>query len=260
MADSDSDFDDDDDEKGAPPAKKSKKQASYIQEDPESIVDLADVNAIGRITSIVSIYLKSFATKLFVFFPIPATNPLAKTGNPLIDKQKKAKDANRGFKTAGDGRLIIAEPKRGEAMSDSDDDFDVEDAGGDAAAKNSTGGTKRTIADDSDSDDETADQQPSRKRKATDLQSMASGRTGASSRYIAGGRGIHRPTGGAASVKSSTSRMSAATTKSASTAFGGAFKAKKAKGDMKSKGKLDPYAYIPLSRNSLNKRLVKFEL
>lgn len=51
LADSDSDFDDKDDEKGAPPAKKSKRPASFIQEDPESIVDLADVNAIGRITS-----------------------------------------------------------------------------------------------------------------------------------------------------------------------------------------------------------------
>lgn len=139
-------------------------------------------------------------------------------------------------------------------MSDSDDDFDVDDAGGDAAAKNLSGGNKRTIEDDSDSDAEAANQQPSRKRKATDSQSMASGRTGASSKYVAGGRGIHRPTGGAASVKSSGSRMSAATTKSASTAFGGSFKAKKAKGDMKSKGKLDPYAYIPLTRNSLNKR------
>lgn len=238
LADSDSDFDDNDDDQRAapPPAKKSKKQASFIQEDPESIVDLADVNAIGRITT---------------------SKPLAKTGNALIDKQKKAKDANRGFKTATDGRLIIAEPKRGAAMSDSDDDFDVDDAGGDAAAKNSSGGNnKRTIDDDSDSDaaEAASAQQPSRKRKANDAQSVASGRTVASSKYVAGGRGIHRPTGGAASVRSSGSRMSAATTKSASTAFGGAFKARKAKGDMKSHGKLDPYAYIPLSRNSLNKR------
>lgn len=55
LADSDSDFDDKDED--APPAKKSKQQASFIQEDPESIVDLADVNSIGRITSnLISFY------------------------------------------------------------------------------------------------------------------------------------------------------------------------------------------------------------
>lgn len=87
---------------------------------------------------------------------------------------------------------------------------------------------------------------------------MASGRTGGSTnRYQTGGKGIHRSTsGGAASIKSGMSRMSMATTKSASTAFGGgeAFRAKKAKGDMKKKGKMDPYAYIPLSRTFMNKR------
>ncbi len=49
LADSDSDLDDDmEDDK--PPAKKSKQQETYIQEDPESIVDLADINSIGKIT------------------------------------------------------------------------------------------------------------------------------------------------------------------------------------------------------------------
>lgn len=35
---------------------------------------------------------------------------------------------------------------------------------------------------------------------------------------------------------------------------GAEYKAKKAGGDVKKKGKPDPYAYIPLSRASLNKR------
>lgn len=35
---------------------------------------------------------------------------------------------------------------------------------------------------------------------------------------------------------------------------GAKHKAKKAKGDMKKKGRLDPYAYIPLNRTKLNRR------
>ncbi|KAM5271621.1 RRP12-like protein isoform 3-T3 [Ctenodactylus gundi] len=53
--------------------------------------------------------------------------------------------------------------------------------------------------------------------------------------YQAGGSGIHRPL--------------------AKKAVPGAeYKAKKAKGDMKKKGRLDPYAYIPLNRTKLNRR------
>lgn len=161
------------------------------------------------------------------------------------EKKKKEKDVNRGFKTAVDGRLIIAAPKRGAEMSDSDDDDEPKQSES----------NKRPLDDSNSSDDEENNQSaPSRKRKASDLRSVAS--SAASSRYVAGGKGIHRSMG-AASVKSGASgvsRMSMATTKSASTAFGGEFKAKKAKGDMKKKGKMDPYAYIPLTRNVLNKR------
>ncbi|XP_003479611.1 RRP12-like protein [Cavia porcellus] len=53
--------------------------------------------------------------------------------------------------------------------------------------------------------------------------------------YQAGGSGIHRPL-----AKKATP--------------GAEYKAKKAKGDMKKKGRLDPYAYIPLNRTKLNRR------
>lgn len=53
--------------------------------------------------------------------------------------------------------------------------------------------------------------------------------------YQAGGSGIHRPV--------------------AKKAMPGAeYKAKKAKGDMKRKGRLEPYAYIPLNRTKFNCR------
>lgn len=50
---------------------------------------------------------------------------------------------------------------------------------------------------------------------------------------------FHRPLGSSASVASRA---------------GTDYKSKKAKGDIKKKGKPDPYAYLPLSRKNLNKR------
>lgn len=71
----------------------------------------------------------------------------------------------------------------------------------------------------------------------------------------AGGSGIHRPVGKAMSVQSGVSAKTAKSGKSsASTAFGTEYRSKKAKGDVKKKGAPDPYAYVPLSRSSLNKR------
>lgn len=170
-----------------------------------------------------------------------------KAGDGASDSTKKPKDKNRGFKLAGDGRLIIEEPKRGSRVasdSDSEDDGDNDNAG----AKS------KDAANDSDSDDDDTPKlaaTQARKRKAADSLSMASGKTGASSRYVAGGKGIHRPLG-AASVRSG---VSSASTRAASTVYGSEYQAKKGKGDVRKKGqKLDPYAYIPLNRTSLNKR------
>ncbi|XP_063347299.1 RRP12-like protein [Pelmatolapia mariae] len=54
-------------------------------------------------------------------------------------------------------------------------------------------------------------------------------------KYKAGGSGIHRPLGYGQE-------------------FGADYKSKKGKGDVKKKGKLDPYAYIPLKKAQLNRR------
>uniref|UniRef100_A0A3Q3MIK7 Ribosomal RNA processing 12 homolog n=1 Tax=Labrus bergylta TaxID=56723 RepID=A0A3Q3MIK7_9LABR len=53
--------------------------------------------------------------------------------------------------------------------------------------------------------------------------------------FSAGGSGIHRPLGGRPD-------------------FGSDYKSKKGKGDVKKTGKLDPYAYIPLKKEQLNRR------
>ena len=68
--------------------------------------------------------------------------------------------------------------------------------------------------------------------------------------YQAGGSGIHRPL--AASVKSGHSRHSKSS--KVSRAPGSEYKAAKADGDIKRKGKHEPYAYVALTRNSLNRR------
>uniref|UniRef100_A0A8C2WTD6 Ribosomal RNA processing 12 homolog n=1 Tax=Cyclopterus lumpus TaxID=8103 RepID=A0A8C2WTD6_CYCLU len=54
-------------------------------------------------------------------------------------------------------------------------------------------------------------------------------------KYKAGGSGIHRALGGREDM-------------------GADYKSKKGKGDIKKKGKLDPYAYIPLKKSQLNRR------
>lgn len=256
MADSDSDLPDDDMDE-APEAnhgnkKKSKSKETFIQEGEEEIVDLADIKSIGNILT----------TK-----PGKATNA---AGGAL---KKSSKDPNRGFNTAEDGRLII-DDKMG---SDSDDD-DEKESDIKEEDSNPNRRMKRVLEEDSSEGmqhffscyvmylrhlhlfypiDEEMPMASSRKRQALDTISMKTGKSGkstATSKYVAGGKGIHRPV--AASVKSgysAKSRVSSASTKTAG-AFGTDYKSNKAKGDMKRKGKLDPFAYIPLSRNILNKR------
>ena len=65
-------------------------------------------------------------------------------------------------------------------------------------------------------------------------------------KYRAGGSGIHRPVPSVSGKKS--------------LPVGEEYKSKKAKGDVKRKGKPDPYAYVPLQKSSLNRRKkAKFE-
>ncbi|XP_041921252.1 RRP12-like protein isoform X3 [Alosa sapidissima] len=75
----------------------------------------------------------------------------------------------------------------------------------------------------------------SQKRKANDDLDDDDMEVESQSRYKAGGVGIHRPLGG---------RQES----------GADYRAKKGKGDVKKKGKVDPYAYIPLKKAQLNRR------
>ena len=60
-------------------------------------------------------------------------------------------------------------------------------------------------------------------------------------KYQAGGSGIHRPLNGSQSTQKFPD-------------YGAEYRAKKGKGDVKRKDKPDPYAYVPLKKESLNKR------
>lgn len=262
LADSDSDLENDimldAEEKGEQRTRKTgAKDQKYIHEDAESIVDLMDINAMSKISCKYSLWSigilvqnealpKIISPLLFV-----ASKPI-KTDSAGKTASKKTKDPNRGFKVAEDGRLVIEEPKRGASRGN---DSDSDDESGDDLP----GAKSKKIFDDLDSDDDddiddsdakklTGHQ---RKRKASGSLSAVSGKTGSTHKYVAGGKGIHRPLG-AQSVRSGVSRMSTAT--AATSAYGSEYRGKKAKGDIKKKGKVDPYAYIPLSRNSLNKR------
>lgn len=135
------------------------------------------------------------------------------------------KDPNRGFKTAPDGRLIITD------IEDDDTDSDDDDLTG----------YKEEAKNELDGDSTDDEKEGSAKKKI------------ALNPYKTGGSGIHRPL--AESVKSGMSRASKSSKVSAvSKKPGSEYKAKKAGGDVKKKGKHEPYAYIQLSRNSLNRR------
>lgn len=124
---------------------------------------------------------------------------------------------DHGFKVSADGRLIIREEEEEEsAVRAEEEDAKGEDE--EMAELMADMGVR-------------SKKHPKRPRQeAADDEELE-----VPPQYQAGGSGIHRPL-----------------TKKA--APGAEYKAKKAKGDVKKKGRLDPYAYIPLSRTKLNRR------
>ena len=159
----------------------------------------------------------------------PAAARNISTTQPRLMNSREAtlKSKDRGFKTAPDGRLIItvdnekdeaeAKKKRNPLFLHSDSEDDYEENNDVISVATSQGVAKK------------------RKRDSFD---NVSERSGATSMYQAGGSGIHRP------LKKG----------KVDQAPGVEYKAHKAKGDIKKKGKLDPYAYIPMTRAVLNKR------
>ncbi|KAM0736189.1 RRP12-like protein [Formica fusca] len=148
--------------------------------------------------------------------------------NPKIPV-KMVKD--HGLKTAPDGRLIIIDGN--EKNSDN-----IEER-----SKKRKASFLQNVSEEDDYEDEVsvaAAKNTDKKRKysesTSDVMSLKSQST---SRYRAGGSGIHR------SLKASKVEL------------GSEYRAVKAGGDIERKGKPDPYAYLPLTRAALNRRKKK---
>ncbi|XP_040419546.1 RRP12-like protein isoform X2 [Cygnus olor] len=127
---------------------------------------------------------------------------------------KRSRKVSHDFQVSEDGRLIIH-----------DEEEEMEDDGAKGADK------------------EVADvlqevglrTKKSQKRRFREEADDEEPEAGSYPQYRAGGSGIHRQLG-------------------KEPAFGAEYRSKKGKGDVKKKGQLDPYAYIPLNRARLNKR------
>ncbi|XP_019795292.1 RRP12-like protein [Delphinus delphis] len=127
----------------------------------------------------------------------------------------RGKKKDHGFKVSADGRLIIREEEDGDAKMEEEEGAKGED---------------EEMADLMEDVGIRSKKHQKLKHKEADSEELE-----VPPQYQAGGSGIHRPV-----AKKATP--------------GAEYKAKKAKGDMKKKGRLDPYAYIPLSKTKLNRR------
>uniref|UniRef100_A0A8C3CNF5 Ribosomal RNA processing 12 homolog n=1 Tax=Cairina moschata TaxID=8855 RepID=A0A8C3CNF5_CAIMO len=127
---------------------------------------------------------------------------------------KRSRKVKHDFQVSEDGRLIIH-----------DEEEEMENAG----AK----GVDEEVADVLQ--DVGLRTKKSQKRRFREEADNEEPEAGSYPQYRAGGSGIHRQLG-------------------KEPAFGAEYRAKKGKGDVKKKGQLDPYAYIPLNRAKLNKR------
>uniref|UniRef100_A0A2K6EW19 Ribosomal RNA processing 12 homolog n=1 Tax=Propithecus coquereli TaxID=379532 RepID=A0A2K6EW19_PROCO len=127
----------------------------------------------------------------------------------------RGRKKDHGFKVSADGRLIIKEEEDGDKTEEEE----------------GTKGEDEEMADlMEDAGVRSKKHQRLKRQKEPDEEELEM-----PPQYQAGGTGIHRPV-----AKKATP--------------GAEYKAKKAKGDVKRKGRLDPYAYIPLTRTKLNRR------
>nr|SVE90960.1 EOG090X00E0 [Daphnia sinensis] len=164
---------------------------------------------------------------------VSATNPARSMPGQFDAEKKKKKESI--FKTAPDGRMII-------------------DDGGDSSDTSQASDVDLSRALDK--------MEVDRKRKKDDRESINDDEDEPSFKYQAGGSGIHRPVAIAAkpSAKRPVQKLTAkqrakqSQEKVKPVDYGAEFRSSKARGDVKRKGQPDPFAYVPLSRNALNKR------
>ena len=144
---------------------------------------------------------------------------LPKANDGFQAKSKKKSE----FEIAPDGRLIIMDSEEEEEQPRKPKGYELEDSDD----ENDENNFEALVSNNA------------RKRKRGT--SVASSKVSEPAmKYRAGGSGIHRPLN--------------ADSKKTVKEFGTEYKATKAKGDVKRKGKPDPYAYVPLQKSSLNRR------
>ncbi|GFR68565.1 ribosomal RNA processing 12 homolog [Elysia marginata] len=216
LRDTDSELDDDDDDDG----NRNKGKKVYKKKEKQA-------------------YLMETGEDEIVDFMDPAASKQILATKPKEDKKdNRAGEKDRGFKMAADGRLIITqdveeEEKKnrkssGKAAESGDEEDDLEDL---FAALEGVGAKKKS-------------KKRKRDESAPGDDDYNEEETGASaSKYKAGGSGIHRPI---AQAKRSGPKSESD--------FGQEYRSKKAPGDVKKKDKPDPFAYVPLNFNALNKR------
>ncbi len=146
---------------------------------------------------------------------------------PNFSKKDQIKKTGDEFPVSKDGRIIIKD------SDDDDDDFASDDAE-EKLDKKKQSLTDRLMKDSSDEEEDGrnnfASLVSSRKRKRQSVN--GSQKSEPAMKYRTGGSGIHR----------------------ALPAPGSEYRSSKARGDVKRKGRPDPFAYVPLQRSALNKR------
>nr|XP_018898188.1 PREDICTED: RRP12-like protein [Bemisia tabaci] len=218
-SDDEKDFIDDDTKDGGK-AKMKKEKSIVIEERQDEIVDFTDISSNRKI----------IASKSGV---------IGRDFSSL--KKRKSKDL--GFKTTSDGKLIIRE----DSGSDSEDE--------DPKNSLNKGVESLRIELSDEEEEEKVDvtknldallkDRVMRKRKLS--MSDSGDALDPKMKYQAGGLGIHRPL-------STKDRIIPRSKSQKPKTPGSEYKAQKAGGDLRKKGKFEPYSYVPLQRTWLNKR------
>ncbi|CAB0020940.1 unnamed protein product, partial [Nesidiocoris tenuis] len=225
LAEVDNDLDMDNDEEEFVEKGKKKKNKTWITEGGDDIIDFTDSRIAAR--------------------NITGTKPT----DEIVSQAYRKTSKKSTFNTAPDGRLIIA-----------DDDSSDDETPALRKKKTVLPGvnipSQDTDSDDfSDVDDDwmtTAGDSTNGRKRARSISSAGSAAPAA--KYQAGGSGIHRPIT-ASNFGGPTRRGKPS--KKASNPYvqtGEEYRSKKGRGDVKRKGKPDPFAYLPLRRDALNKR------
>ncbi|XP_054266666.1 RRP12-like protein [Macrosteles quadrilineatus] len=183
-----------------------------------------------------NVYIREGADDIVDFTDISTTKKISSSrpdqvgfGQSELQKKKKKESS---FKTAPDGRLIIKD------HSDSDDE------------PRKKPGHIPGLSDSEDEDDEfnearsTVSSVAQNRKRHLSTSSVATSSTMPAMKYQAGGVGIHRP------IK----KTKPGTKQNLKGSLGSEYKSKKAQGDVKRKGLPDPYAYVPLRKDALNRR------